>query len=65
MGRYLKTTTRTDAAELSGLWKWFTSLRRPRRLAGVDHLNEHMLRDIGLGDMRRSELGKIERLRRP
>ena len=66
MGRYLKTaTSRAGAAGISGLWKRVAGLLHRRRFAGIDRLNEHMLRDIGLGDARRSELGKIERLRRP
>ncbi len=65
MGRYLRTTTRTDAAEISGLWKWLALLRRGHRVARTDQLSERMLRDIGLGDVRRSEHGKIERLGRP
>jgi hypothetical protein len=66
MGRYLKTIMgRADAAETSGLWKRITALLRRRRFAGIDHLNERMLRDIGLGSVKPSEFRQIERLRRP
>ncbi|TMJ41057.1 MAG: hypothetical protein E6G89_04285 [Alphaproteobacteria bacterium] len=66
MGRYLKTVAgRAGVAETSGLWKRITALLRRRRFAGIGHLNERMLRDIGLGTTKSSELRQIERLRRP
>ena len=66
MGQYLnKATGNVDAAETSGLWKRIATLLSRRRLAGIGHLNERMLRDIGLGVSQQSEFRKIERLRRP
>lgn len=66
MGRYLnKATRKAGAAETSGLWKRVAALLSRRRLAGIDHLNERMLRDIGLGVSQQSEFRQIERLRRP
>ncbi len=38
---------------------------RRRRVSGVSHLSDAMLRDIGLADRGLVELRKIERLRRP
>ena len=66
MGWHLKAaTSRAGATETPTLWKRVIALLGRRRFAGIDHLNERMLRDIGLGDAQHSELGKIERLRRP
>ena len=59
MGRYLKTVAgRAGAAETSGLWKRITALLRRRRFAGIDHLNERMLRDIGLGSSNHQSFDK-------
>ena len=66
MGRYLKTVAgRADAAKTAGLWKRITALLRRRHIAGIDHLNERMLRDIGLDRGKSSQFRQIERLRQP
>jgi hypothetical protein len=51
MGRYRNKATGTaGAAETSGLWKRVAALLSRQRTARIDHLNERMLRDIGLGE---------------
>lgn len=47
MGHYQRIGVRR--AGLMGLWRWlFRRNWRPPRFGGVDHLDEHLLRDIGL-----------------
>lgn len=67
MAKSLDPTSRRKRAPASiGVSGWLSALlRRHRRLPGLSHLDERMLRDIGLGEEGRSELRKIERLRRP
>lgn len=67
MAKTLNRTTRhKEAPAYSNVLGWLRAqLRRPGRLRGISHLDERMLRDIGLCEGRRSELRKIERLRRP
>jgi hypothetical protein len=66
MAKSLNTTSRrVEKAEESGLLARLRGLFRRPRVSGISHLDDRMLRDIGLGDGGRSELRKIERLRRP
>ncbi len=66
MVKSLNTTSRRlEKAEESGLLAMLRRLFRRPSAGGISHLNERMLRDIGLGDASRSEYRKIERLRRP
>lgn len=66
MVKSLNTTSRrVEKAEEAGLLTVFRRLFRRPSAVGISHLNERMLRDIGLGDSGRSEYRKIERLRRP
>lgn len=65
MARSLKAVR--PRGESTGFGNWLARFfgRRKRPTARIDALNERMLRDIGLADKARSELGKIERLRGP
>lgn len=66
MVKSLNTTSRhTEKGQASGLLFGLRWLFKRRRASSVSHLNERMLRDIGLADGTRSELRKVERLRRP
>lgn len=66
MVKSLNTTSRRlEKPEESGLLAMLHRLFRRSSASGISHLNERMLRDIGLGDASRSEYRKIERLRRP
>lgn len=67
MAKSFNTTTsrRVKKTEGAGLLAMLRRLFRRPHVGGVSHLNERMLRDIGLGDASRSEYRKIERLRRP
>lgn len=59
------TSRRVEKAEEAGLRALLRRLFRHPHAGGISHLSDRMLRDIGLGDGRRSEYRKIERLRRP
>jgi hypothetical protein len=59
------TSRRMEKAEGAGLLAMLRRLFRRPYAGGISHLNERMLRDIGLRDASRSEYRKIERLRRP
>lgn len=66
MAKSLNTTSRRlEKTEGPGLLAVLRRLFRRPSTGGISHLNERMLRDIGLGDASRSEYRKIERLRRP
>jgi hypothetical protein len=66
MARSFNTTSRrVEKAEEAGLLALLRRLFRRPHAGGISHLNDRMLRDIGLGDGGRSEYRKIERLRRP
>lgn len=61
-----RTTRHKETPTYRGVFGWLKAfLRRPGRVRGISHLDGRMLRDIGLSEGRRSELRKIERLRRP
>jgi hypothetical protein len=59
------TSERVEKPKETGLPAVLRRLFRRPHAGGISHLNDRMLRDIGLGDGGRSEYRKIERLRRP